>query len=239
MATRKQAETRGREGSRRRIKDGCSGDPCWAVGSAFQEIPGSCRRGIPRKELEALIQAALDDGRDAASEDCEGEDCACIGRFRHQVIEHAEIEDDGEASCVWWVAGVWEGKCHRDGTAPPPPVEPRPRIRTRTDRSARTLPRPDGECDERACRGLASAQVTIAAAPDEGMDSDLMNDLIDAAAEAAEKAATRRCPAKDDCKCVGDFYVTSSGVHRARIAGQIKHTWWVGGYWKGRCLPLV
>jgi hypothetical protein len=212
----------------------CDGAECWAEGNAFRPVEGSCRAGVPASVVRSLTRRAAQVGQERATEDHCKTGCTCAGRFKFTKLDHEQVEIDGEETCVWWVIGFWEGTCERAGeVVSGPGQEVLRRIRTSGEFQEVPPERPEGDCDRRPCRGLAEAHITLEQRPDEGIDGDLFQALVDRAAETARRDATQRCP--KGCSCAGEFFVTSSGVERIRPHRRRRWVWWVGGYWSGKC----
>lgn len=218
-------------------KGGCSGKDCGALGDAFREVDGSCASGIDADLLKELVKEAARNGKAEAREDCEGDGCECAGRFHVTTIGRSPIEEQGGRHCVWYVAGTWQGTCEKAGTVVEGPTqEELGRIHTRREFRPPAA-RPPGPCGGKPCRGLASAHITVAENPADGLDSEIILALIERATAAAEGDASSRCA--KDCGCNGSFKVTDRGVEEVRIHGRTRYTWWVGGVFRGNCQEVV
>ncbi len=211
-------------------KKACSGDECSAVGDAFREVEGGCDTGVGGDLLKQLVAEAARDGKANAADDCDGEGCECAGRFHVTQIGKSRMKDGEAKRCIWFVAGTFQGTCEAAGTEVKPPKSPR--IHVRKEFRPET-PRPTGPCGDKPCRGIASAYVTVKESPADGLDSDLMLALIDAAAAAAAEDASSRCAA--GCGCNGSFTVIDTGVDEVTLHGRTRYIWWVGGVHRGKC----
>jgi len=209
----------------------CSGEPCAAAASEFKVIKGRCADGVPASVAKALTAKAAERARRKASRQCKDDDCSCVGRFYVVELNHTPSGDD----CVWWVAGAWRGVCApADGGGSGGQSDDLvSTIEAHGELEEGPVPdRPSGQCDGRVCAAHASASIELDASPTDGIDSVLFHALVDAAAQAAEQRAVRLCPKK--CVCKGEFFVIESGVKPINL-GRLKHIWWVGGEWRGKC----